>query len=391
VGLDRISLKRPLEGLVILDFSQFLSGPSAALRLADLGAKVIKVERAEVGDICRSLYISNLELDGDSTLFHSINRNKEGIAVDLKDSKDLDLVKTLIKKSDVLIENFRPGVMERLGLGYESVKEINPKIVYGEITGYGNEGPWRSKPGQDLLLQSISGLSWLNGNKDQPPVPFGLSIVDMIAGAQLVQGILACLVRRTKTGMGSYVQVSLLEAIMDLQFEVFTTYLNDGGEEPIRSAINNANAYIGAPYGIYETKDGFIALAMGSIVELGKLINCEPLSKYTDKKTWFTKRDEIKAILVVHLKTNTTGYWLNILEAVDFWCAEVLTWKELINHEGFRVLNMIQEVYRKNGTRMLTTRCPIRIDGKILTSDKGSPEIGEDTEKVIAQMIGSII
>lgn len=231
----------------------------------------------------------------------------------------------------------------------------------------------------------------MNGNKDQPPVPFGLSIVDLIAGAQLVQGILASLVRRSVSGIGSYVQVSLLEAIMDLQFEVFTTYLNDGGEQPVRSAVNNANAYIGAPYGIYETKDGYIALAMGSIIELGKLIECEPLSHYTDEKSWYTKRDEIKAILVEHLKANTTGHWLSILEAVDYWCAEVFSWRELLNHEGYKVLNMVQEIYRKNGTRMLTTRCPIRIDGQILTSEKGSPVIGEDTESVMKHMVHSNI
>jgi CoA:oxalate CoA-transferase len=385
--LGNTSFKKPLEGIVVLDFSQFLSGPSAALRLADLGAKVIKVERTEIGDICRTLYISNLELDGDSTLFHSINRNKEGIAVDLKNEEDLNLVKTIIQKADVIIENFRPGVMERIGLDYHSVKEMNPKIIYGEITGYGSEGPWRSKPGQDLIVQSISGLCWLNGNQDQPPVPFGLSIVDMIAGAQLVQGILASLIRRNVSGTGSYVQVSLLEAILDMQFEVFTSYLNDGGQEPIRSSVNNANAYIGAPYGIYETSDGYIALAMGSIIELSKLLDCKPLSVFKDEKSWFNNRDEIKALLVEHLKTNTTKHWLSILEPVDFWCAEVLTWEALLTHDGFKVLNMVQEVYRKDGARMLTTRCPIRIDGQILTSTKGSPVLGEDHETIMKEMV----
>lgn len=153
------SFSKPLEGLVVLDFSQFLSGPSASLRMADLGARVIKIERPPDGDICRKLYISNLDLDGDSTLFHSINRNKESFSVDLKNNAEFTLVKELIKKADVLIENFRPGVMRRLGLDYENVKKINPHIIYGEITGYGHDGPWKHKPGQDLLVQSLSGIT----------------------------------------------------------------------------------------------------------------------------------------------------------------------------------------------------------------------------------------
>ena len=151
---------RPLEGLVVLDFSIFLSGPSAALRLADLGARVIKVERPDFGDLCRQLYISELELDGDSTLFHSINRNKDSFAANLKNPDDMARVKALIKQADVLIQNFRPGVMERLGLGYETVHELNPRLVYGEISGYGDEGPWVKKawPGLAAAIDDRSGL-----------------------------------------------------------------------------------------------------------------------------------------------------------------------------------------------------------------------------------------
>src|SRR6266480_2555150 len=146
---------QPLEGLLVLDFSIFLAGPLASLRLGDLGARVIKIERPDVGDLCRQLYISNLELDGDSTLFHSINRNKQSFAANLKDPGDREQVMALVRKADVLIQNFRPGVMSRLGFGYEAVRKINPKIVYASITGYGTEGPWKDKPGQDLLAQAL--------------------------------------------------------------------------------------------------------------------------------------------------------------------------------------------------------------------------------------------
>ena len=165
------NMSRPLQGLIVLEFSQFLSGPYAGLRLSDLGARVIKIERPEVGDLCRTLYISDTDLEGDSTLFHAINRNKESFAANLKDPHDLDLVKKLITKADIITQNFRPGVIEKIGLDYESVKKINSKIVYGSISGYGSEGPWKDLPGQDLLAQSRTGLVWLNGNGGEAPTP----------------------------------------------------------------------------------------------------------------------------------------------------------------------------------------------------------------------------
>ncbi|GAL27258.1 L-carnitine dehydratase/bile acid-inducible protein F [Vibrio variabilis] len=244
----------PLEGTLVLDFAQFLAAPSAALRLADLGARVIKIERPGVGDLCRQLTISNLTSGGQSGVFQTINRNKESYTADLKDPKDLAKVKTLIEQADVMIENFRPGVMAKLGLDYQSVKAINPKIVYATVTGYGSEGPWKGKPGQDLLAQSISGLVHLNGNADQPPMPFGLAVSDMVTGAHLVQGILAGLFKVAMKGQGCLVEVSLLESTLDFQFEVVTTYLNDGNQLPKRSAINNAHAYLGAPMAFIRLK-----------------------------------------------------------------------------------------------------------------------------------------
>lgn len=372
---------KPLEGLFVLDMSQFLAGPSACLRLADLGARVVKIERPGTGDLCRQLYISNLELDGDSTLFHSINRNKESFAANLKNAADRARVEKLIQCADVLVHSYRPGVVEKFGLDYEAVRAINRRLVYGHITGYGPKGPWRNKPGQDLLVQSLSGLVWLNGNADQPPMPFGLATADMMAGAHLVQGILACLVRRGATGQGGLVEVSLLESVLDYQFEVLTTHLNDGGKLPQRSSFNNAHAYLGAPYGIYSTSDGYIALAMGSVLRLGQLLGCsEALVRYENSKSWFDKRDEIKQVLAEQLRTQTTQHWLDILEPADVWCSDVFTWPKLLRHKAFRVLGMIQEVKRRNGVSLRTTRCPIRIDGETCRSPKGSPKTGEHTE-----------
>ena len=376
---------KPLTGLIVLDFSQFLAGPAAAMRLADLGARVIKVERPQGGDICRQLYISNLGVEGESTLFHSINRNKEGFAADLKNPGDLALVRKLIEKADVLIENFRPGVMDKLGLNFASVSKINPRLVYGSITGYGTTGPWVGKPGQDLLAQSMSGLAWLSGNDGEPPVPMGLAVADLTTSAHLVEGILACLVRRGVTGIGGRVEVSLMESILDLQFEVITTHLNDGGQSPLRSAVSNGHAYLGAPYGIYATSDGHLALAMGAVPKLGELLGCDPLLEFPDKQTWFTQRDEIKGILRDHLRTHSTAHWLGILEPADIWCAEVMSWRKLRQTEGYLALDMEQTVQCPQGTPMPTLRCPIRIDGEIYKSPKGAPSIGQDTTSITTE------
>jgi CoA:oxalate CoA-transferase len=376
---------KPLDGLLVLDFAQFLAGPWAATRLADLGARVIKIERPGTGDIGRQLYISNLGLDGDSTLFHSINRNKQSYAADLKHPADLARVKRLIARADVLIQNFRPGVMERIGLDAAACAALNPRLVYGTVTGYGRTGPWVDKPGQDLLAQAVSGLPFLNGDAGQPPVPFGLSVADLTASAHLVQGILAALVRRGVTGRGGLVEVNLLESVLDLQFEVLTTFLNDGGREPQRSAVNNAHAYLGAPYGIYATADGFLALAMGSVPRLGELLALPALAAFADPATWFSRRDEIKRLLADHLRTRPTRHWLARLEPADYWCAEVLTWPQLWQTDAFRDLQFVQEVVRDDGPALRTTRCPITIDGERYTARRGAPRVGQHTAAIQAE------
>ena len=217
-------MQLPLKGITILEFSQYLSGPCAGLRLADLGARVIKIERSGKGDSGRQLSIKNLWLDESSLLFHTINRNKESYSADLKNPDDMAFVKQLITRADVMTHNFRLGVMENLELDYTSVKKINPCIIYTEISGYGKKGPWSHKPGQDLLTQAISGLAYSTGNKDDNPLPFGLAIGDYLCGNQAVQAILAALIRRHKTGRGALLELSLLETLIDFQFEFFTTY-----------------------------------------------------------------------------------------------------------------------------------------------------------------------
>lgn len=375
-------MNQPLEGLLVLDFSQYLSGPSASLRLADLGARIIKIEQPQGGDIGRNLYFSNLILNGESSMFLAINRNKESYIADLKAEQERRKIEKLIAKADVLIHNFRPGVAERLGIDYRHVSAINPQLVYGEITGYGHEGPWKDKPGLDLLIQSVSGLTQLNGTYDAGPVPIGLAVVDILTGIHLSQGILACLYRKLKTGKGGLVQASMLESAIDYQFESITAFFTDGGQPTMRPKSNAAHAYLGAPYGIYATSDGYLALAMASIPQLGELTGCSELLKYTTPESWYTQRDEIREILATHLQTQSTAHWLSILEPADIWCAEVKNWKQLFDTEAFKILNMIQEVQMSDGFTYRTTRCPIRINHELFTHSKGCPKKGEHTTAI---------
>lgn len=381
---------RPLAGILVLDFSQYLAGPVAALRLGDLGARVIKIERPSTGDSGRQLAFANMEVDGDALSFHIMNRGKESFAADLKDPQDLALVRQLVERADVLIENFRPGVMKRIGLDYESVRDLNPGIVYASATGYGSAGPWKAEPGQDLLAQARSGLPWMNGTHGDPPIPVGLAIADVLTASHITAGVLACLTRRSRTGAGGLVETSLLESMIDLQFEAISAHLYDTSVVPVRGPSTSAHPYLGAPYGIYPTADGFLALAMNAVPRIGVLIGLSELTEYEDPATWFTERDKIAPALSAHLSSRTTQQWLDVLQPEDIWCAPVLTLPQLVRDEGFQAIDMTQRVRRDTSDGPIeldVTRIPIRIDGHLLRNDQGAPRLGEDTANIKDELL----
>ncbi|MCT4369161.1 CoA transferase [Yangia mangrovi] len=373
--------ERPLEGLLVVDLSQFLSGPYCSLRLADLGARVIKIERAGAGDLSRQLYLSDTEIGGDSTIFHAINRGKESLALDLKDPADLAALKRLVGQADVMIQNFRPGVADRIGVGWEDMHKLNPRLVYGSISGYGDDGPWVKFPGQDLLAQARSGLMWLTGDAAQGPVPMGLAVGDMFAGVALSQGILAALVRRSIDGIGRHIETSLLEALVDLQFEVLTTWLNDGRRLPTRSQTNGAHAYLGAPYGVYAARDGYLALAMTPLDRLAELLELPELAGRPASDA-FSARDAIKARLAERIAEKTVADWLAILQPADIWCSEVLNWSELMQAEAFTRLDLLQTVTRDDGVSIDTTRAPLTIDGRRPAGHRAAPRVGEHSDTI---------
>lgn len=366
----------------MLDFSQFLSGPSCGLRLADMGARVIKVERSGTGDICRQLYVSDTTLEGgESTIFHAVNRNKESYCINLKDENALHKIKKLMAKADVVIHNFRPGVMQKIGLDYPSVFRINPQIIYGEISGYGTEGEWSHLPGQDLLLQAVSGITYNNAEGTQSPVPLGVAVADIMAGTHLAQGILACLLQRLRDNKGAYVQISMLESLLDFQFEVLTRYLNKEDCNQMAGNVSDRLSEARLPDGIYKTADGFIAIANASLASIAQLEGCSSLKQCIDTKDLPRKTGQIKNLLAEAFSAKSTAAWLSILKEAHVCCTNVLNYEELLKSEGYKLLQMEQEVI-SGGIKVRTTRCPVWVDGQILASAKGAPALGEHNNAI---------
>jgi crotonobetainyl-CoA:carnitine CoA-transferase CaiB-like acyl-CoA transferase len=274
--------------------------------------------------------------------------------------------------------------MEKSGLGYETLKVINPRIIYAVISGYGTLGPWKDKPGQDLLLQSMTGLANTSGNGTNGPVPFGISITDILCGAQLVQGILGALIRRQKKGIGALVEISLMESLLDFQFELLTTYYASQ-KQPQRSKLNNGHPLLGAPYGIYKTADGYLALAMMEIPLLATTIQCDQLLGFSQAAA-FAQRDEIKEILANFLATEKTAHWLGLLQQQGLWAMEVLDWEQMQEEDAYQVLQMEQTI-NTGGRQIVTTRCPVRINGEKLFAGKPAPQLGADNQKIMEELV----
>ncbi|HEY6841272.1 MAG TPA: CoA transferase, partial [Chthoniobacterales bacterium] len=320
-----------LAGIRILDFSQMMMGPWATQLLGDLGADVIKVERPKVGEWERSLAAMGQLLNGDSPFFLSMNRNKRSLTLDLKHPEAGPIVDRLITTVDVVVENFRPGVMERLGFGFERLSELNARLVYCSASGYGSRGPYVKRPGQDLLIQALSGLAANTGRASDPPTPIGTSICDAMAAMMVACGILAALQARTHTGKGQKVEVDLLSTALAAQCQEAVVHLNNFPRWE-RSAAGITQPWIGAPYGIYPTSDGHLALAMNSLRVLGELLDLPDVALYEgNPRGAFTDRDTIKRRLEERLLTRTTNEWLELMATRDIWCAPVKDFEAIFN------------------------------------------------------------
>jgi crotonobetainyl-CoA:carnitine CoA-transferase CaiB-like acyl-CoA transferase len=373
-----------LTGVRVISLTHFLQGPSGVQFLADLGADVVKIEPPGRGAWERRWSGAETFLNGESVFFLLAHRNQRSMTVDLKSAKGKDVLWRLIGTADVLVENYRPGVMDRLGFGYEAVHRANTRIVYCACSGYGPDGPYRERPGQDLLLQAETGLARLTGGADAPPTPVGTAVVDQHGAALLAVGVLAALRGRDQTGAGCRVDVSLLAAALDLQIEPLTYYLNGGPLQP-RSATGLATTFHEAPYGVYETRDGWVAVSLSSIARLAELTGSTRLAAYRDEER-FSRREEISAAIGEALRTRTSREWLETLGGAGLWCAPVNGYIEVMADPQVQRAGTFLEVDHPRAGRVRLLAHPIRYNGEPPPLRRRPPLLGEDTDEVLREL-----
>jgi crotonobetainyl-CoA:carnitine CoA-transferase CaiB-like acyl-CoA transferase len=375
----------PLEGLVVADFAQLAQGPFATQMLGDLGAEIIKIEPIK-GDWMRHWSMANLFIEGEGASFLSFNRNKRSIGIDLKNPRGKVVALRLIDRADVVVENFRPGVMERLGLGYETLAERNPRIIYCASSGWGQTGPYVSRPGQDLLVQAVAGVGYLNGNADEPPQGVAVGIADFTAGFHIVYGVLAALYARERTGRGQRVDVNLLNSILNLHIQELSLYLNGAGL-PQRSRSNIPSAYLGAPYGFYETVDGYIAIAMNPIDKLARLVGIEGYEDHPESQI-MEGRDEVRADFQRGFLKKTTQEWLDLLLPEDIWCAPVNDFAAVERDPQVRENEMIVEWDHPTAGTVRGVGIPVKFSATPGEIRHPAPLLGEHTEQILREFAG---
>lgn len=348
----------PLKGLVVADFSQLAQGPWATQMLGDMGAEIIKIEPPK-GDWMRHYSYGNLYPEGESISFISFNRNKKSIALDLKSEEGKKIAKDIISKADILLENFRPGVMERLGLGYEDIKSLNPGLVYCSSSGYGATGPYLKRPGQDLLAQSISGGAALNGKKGDLPGVTAVGQADLLTSLFIIQSVLAAIYSRSISGKGQKIEANLLNSAVGFHVQEVTAFLHKG-ENPERSESGIPNPWLGAPYGLYDTLDNYIAVGMSSVRTVAKVIGLDKYdAEHFESNNIIDNRDEIRQDFNEVFKTKTTDEWLSLLLAEDVWCSQVNSFSEMVEDPQIKHNKMIVEYEHPTIGKVKTTGFPV--------------------------------
>jgi len=377
-------MERALDGVVVADFTQMMQGPWATQKLGDMGADIVKIERIG-GEWERTLDAAGQLLDDVSPFFLAMNRNKRSITVDLKSEEGSKVALEITREADVLVENFRPGVMDRFGLGYDDVTAVNPEIVYVSATGFGRKGPYVDRPGQDLLLQSMSGLAKNTGRKGDPPTPVGTAIVDEHAAMLIAFHTMVALFHEERTGQGQRVDVNLLDAALDFQCQELTAALNMDIEVE-RSEEGIAQSLLGAPYGIYETADGYVAIAMAPMATIAETVDLPELADYETPEKTFEARDEIKRTLETFTRTRESDELLETLLEADVWAAEVNDYRALEDDPQVEHNEMLVELEHPEDGSFTTTGIPVKMSETPGDVQLHPPRPGEHTDEVLAEL-----
>lgn len=373
----------PLDGIRVIDFTQVMLGPSCTQVLADYGAEVIKIEKVKIGDLSR--WSLGSDPDGlNNPVFCSLNRNKKSLALDLKDPAAQKSVLTLIETADVVVNNFRPGVMERMGFGYEDLKKINPRLIYAVGTGFGLSGPYQHKGGQDVLAQAVSGVMRRKSDSSHPTSIYATPLADYSAGMHLVQGILLALLQRDKSGEGQQVAVSLYSSMIAMQMQEGTTHL-------MRQKDLNWGAF--PLTGVFETTDGAIvmvgAFKPNPLRDICEALEIEDLSQYPHYKDFdaqMARRPELQAIFRDNFAKNSTAHWIERLEGVDILCAPVRSLPEALKDEQTVINKMILEAGETAAGPIRLIGSPIDMSSAQVTVRIAPPRLGQHNDEILASL-----
>ena len=372
-----------LSGIRVLDCSIAMAGPFPAQRLGDLGADVVKVEPT-TGEWQRHVAAGGAEGSRVNVSFLSLNRNKRSLAVDLKSEDGKKVLIDLVKSADVFLQNYRPGVAKRLGVDYETLSKINPRLIYVSISGYGEDGPYVNRPGQDLVLQGMSGAMLSAGREGEPPTAAGQYLVDAITAYTAFEGALAALFHRERTGEAQLVQVNMLDAITTIQMQELSVF-TVGGKAQQRSGEPHAHVFIRAPYGAFATSDGFIIVAFPKLKTLGEVIGEESFLAMNDEVDTWTRRDEIFAKTRERLKTRTSAEWLDLMRAADIWCGPVYGYADLVDDAQIKHNGTFVEYEHPTEGRVKTPGFPIRFSKTPSMVERGAPVTGQHTEEILKE------
>ncbi|HEU0278197.1 MAG TPA: CaiB/BaiF CoA-transferase family protein [Rhodanobacteraceae bacterium] len=374
----------PLEGIKVVSLTHYLQGPSCVQFLADLGADVVKVER--LGGSYERHWSGADAYVGDhaSVFFLLAGRNQRSIELDYRSSEGAGVLWRLLERADVLVENFRPGTLDKHGFSYAVVKARNPGIVYASLSGYGSDGPSRTRPGQDLLLQSLSGMATLSGRAGDPPVLFGTAIVDEHAAALGALAIVASLMGRSHSGKGTRVDSNLLSAALDLQLEPLSIHLN-GSHLYERSASGISSRFHQAPYGVFKTADGWLTLSLADGPTLAKAFDDPGFAKWS-KPDQFTCREDVNRRVAEHMRHKTTAQWEAQLESRGMWCARVRNYDEVLADSQLAINQSILEFDDEHTGHVKLVAHPVRYDGKVPPLRRKPPLAGQHTDEILHEL-----
>jgi CoA:oxalate CoA-transferase len=379
----------PLYGIRIIDLTRVLFGPFATMLLSDLGAEVIKIERPQVGDIARG---NGPIVRGVSTYFLSLNRGKKSVTLNLATEQGAEVLLKLTKTADVLVENFIPGTMDKLGLSYEKVREYNPRIIYVSGSGFGQYGPYAGKPAYDVVIQAMGGVMSITGEEGGPPVRPGVSYGDIAAGLFLCVATLAALQERYISGEGQFVDISMLDSQVTVQENAFVRYLNTG-EKP--HALGTRHPVI-TPFQVFPTRDGYIAVGlMGGIKDQWPLFcaaidHIEIIDDPRFKDNWLRTRNykTLEPILIGAMKSRTTQEWVEELEQAGIACGPVNTIEQVANDPQIAARDMIIKVRHPKAGDFRVVNTPFKFSKTPCNIEQASPDLGEHTQDVLSRLLG---